>query len=135
MAVYPFLSDEWMAHLHKIGEEMNGSLLQVSAEIAMNLVVTEVPFGSGTVDAHLDTTDGRLQLGTGHLEVAEITATLDYETAKAVLVEGNSQAAVQALLSGRIHVVGDITRLLALQGGTPDPEAQQFAKRIRAVTA
>ena len=57
----------------------------------MNLVITEVPFGDGAIDAHLDTTGGSLKLETGHIDLVDLKVTLDYATAKAILVEGNPQ--------------------------------------------
>ena len=35
---------------------------------------------------------------------ADLTVTVDYETAKAILVEGNAQAAMQAFMAGRIKI-------------------------------
>lgn len=103
----------------------------------MNLVVTEVPFGSGSMDAHVDTLSGELEIDLGHLRDADIALTLGYDTAKAILVEQDGQAAMQAFLGGRIKVEGDMTKLLVLQGqlATPDPVAVEVAEKIRAITA
>jgi putative sterol carrier protein len=61
--------------------------------------------------------------------------TVDYETAKAILVDGDTQAAMQAFLSGRIKVDGDIAQLLSLQNTPVDPAHQELAMRIREITA
>src|ERR1700738_97598 len=58
----------------------------------MNQVITEVPFGEGTIDAHMDTSSGEMEMETGHIEGADLKVTLDYVTAKAILVDGNPQA-------------------------------------------
>ena len=60
--------------------------------------------------------------------------TVDYETAKAILVDGDAQAAMQAFMSGRIKIDGDVAQLLALQNARVDPVHQELARRIREVT-
>jgi putative sterol carrier protein len=98
----------------------------------MNLVITEVPFGEGSVDAHMDTTSGALQLELGHLDAPDVTATLDYDTAKAMMVDANPQAAMQAFMAGKIKLQGDMTKAMAMQSGPVDPELTQ---RIQEITA
>jgi putative sterol carrier protein len=88
----------------------------------MNLVITEVPFGEGTVEAHMDSTDGEVKLDLGHIDVPDVTATLDYDTAKAMMVDANPQAAMQAFMAGKIKLQGDMTKAMALQTGPPNPE-------------
>jgi hypothetical protein len=98
----------------------------------MNQVITDVPFGTGTIDAHMDTSSGELQMDTGHIDGADIKVTLDYETAKAVLVDGNMQIAMQAFMAGKIKAEGDLTKLMALQASgvsAVDPTAAELANR------
>ena len=64
----------------------------------------------------------------------DLTVALDYDVAKAILVEGNPQAGIQAFMSGKIKVEGDIAKLMALQTATPDPAAAEIAARILAIT-
>jgi putative sterol carrier protein len=134
MATFPFLSNEWIGEAHKIREEYEGRGATVPHRVRMNLVVTEVPFGTGDVDAHLDTSDGALKLELGHIEPVDLTVTLDYATAKAVLVEGNPQAAMQAFMAGRVRIDGDMSKLMAMQGGAPDATAVEVAQRLRDIT-
>jgi putative sterol carrier protein len=102
----------------------------------MNQVITDVPFGSGTINAHMDTTSGQIEMDEGHIEGADLKVTLDYPTAKAILVDGNPQAGMQAFMSGKIKVEGDMTKLMAFQaaGATPDPIANEIASRIQEIT-
>jgi putative sterol carrier protein len=101
----------------------------------MNQVITDVPFGEGTINAHMDTSGGEMEMDTGHLENADLTVTLDYPTAKAILVDGNPQAGMQAFMAGKIKVQGDMTKLMAKPQGTPDPAAAEIAAKIQAITA
>ncbi|MDA8294894.1 MAG: SCP2 sterol-binding domain-containing protein [Actinomycetota bacterium] len=134
MATYPFLSDEWLEAARAIRAEYDGKGASVPHEVRMNLVITAVPFGEGSVSAHLDTTGGELELETGHIDPVDLTVTLEYDVAKAILVEGNPQAGMQAFMSGRIKVDGDIAKLMAMQGGAPDPLAAEIAGRIKGIT-
>jgi putative sterol carrier protein len=63
-----------------------------------------------------------------------LKVTIDYATAKAILVEGNPQAGMQAFMAGRIKVEGDMTKLLALQGAPADPIHVEMAQRMRDIT-
>ena len=134
MAQYPFLSDEWVGEARRIREEY-GTAGAIPHQMRMNLVITEVPFGDGAIDAHMDTTDGYLKLETGHIDPVDLTVTLDYGTAKAILVEGNPQVGMQAFMAGKVRVEGDMAKLMMLQGTSPDETAQEVAKRLREITA
>jgi putative sterol carrier protein len=135
MATYPFLSDEWVDEARKIRQEFEGKGGAMPHQIRMNLVITEVPFADAAIDAHMDSTDGQLRLDLGHIEPVDLKVTLDYGTAKAILVEGNPQAGMQAFMAGKIRVEGDMAKLMAMQATPPDPTAQEVATRLRAITA
>ena len=134
MAKHPFLSDEWLAEAKKIREEFRGKGQPAAHSVKMNQIITDVPFGDGTIEAHMDTTSGELEMDTGHVDGADVTVTLDYATAKAIFVEGNPQAGMQAFMAGKIKVAGDMTKLMAMQSGAPDPTAQEVAQRIAEIT-
>ena len=134
MGSYQFLSDEWVAEAKKIREEYKGKTPPPVHIIKMNQVITDVPFGSGSIDAHLDTSSGEVELDLGHLDEADLKVTLDYETAKAILVDGNPQAGMQAFMAGKIKVEGDMTKLMAMQAGPPDPSAAEVSKKIQDIT-
>jgi hypothetical protein len=132
---HAFLSPEWTDEARKIQEEFAGQGTPPAQSLRMNLVVTEVPFGEGNLDAHLDTSEGSMRLGVGHIEEPEVKVTLDYATAKAILVDGNPQVGMQAFMAGKIKIEGDMSKLLALQQAPADPVAAQVAERMRAITA
>jgi putative sterol carrier protein len=131
---YPFLSDEWVSEARKIREEHEVEGTTIPYQMKMNLVITEVPFGEGAIDAHVDSTEGSLKLEFGHIEPADLEVSLDYLTAKAILVDGNPQVGMQAFMAGKIRVEGDMMKLMALQTIPPNENAQQMAKRLREIT-
>lgn len=132
---YPFLSEEWMAEANRIREEFRGQVQAGGHVIRMNQVITDVPFGDGTVMAHVDSSSGELEMGTGHLDTPDVTITLDYDTARSIFVDGNPQAGMQAFMAGRIKVQGDMTELLLLaQQVNPGPAANEVQQRIKDLT-
>ncbi|HVE93306.1 MAG TPA: SCP2 sterol-binding domain-containing protein [Acidimicrobiales bacterium] len=134
MSKHQFLSDDWMAAAKTIREEYAGKGAPMAHSVKMNQVITDVPFGEGTINAHMDTSSGEMQMDTGHIDAPDVTVTLDYETAKAIFVEQNPQAGMQAFMAGKIKVAGDMTKLMAMQSGTPDPIAAEVASKIAEIT-
>ena len=139
MQQYPFLSDEWLAEAKKVRAEFRGRTPDVPVRVRMNQIIEDVPFGGGTIRAHLDTSGGELEIDTGHLESPDLTITIGYGTAKALFVDGDTQGAMQAFLGGRIKVDGDITKLIALQtagaSAAADSVGREMARRLQAMTA
>ncbi len=141
MAQYPFLSEKWIAAAREIRDEYQHKAPDVPP-IAMNLVVNDVPFGDGPLNAHVDSSSGGLALDEGHLDKPDVSITTDYETAKALFVDQNPAAAMQAFMSGKIRVQGDLGKLLALQevagvgaGSADDISlAREIADRVKAIT-
>jgi len=134
VAKHPFLSQEWMDEARKVREEYKDRTPPIAHQVRMNQVITEVPFGDGTLQSHMDTTSGELVMEEGHLDEVDLTVTLDYATAKAIFVEGNPQAGMQAFMAGKVKVQGDMSKLMAMQQTTPDPVAAEIAKRIQEIT-
>jgi putative sterol carrier protein len=104
--------------------------------VKMNLVVTSVPFSDDDLNAHMDTSSGELHLETGHLDTPDLKVTVDYDTAKAILVEGNPQAGMQAFMAGKVRVEGDMAKLMMLQSqpAAQDPNAAEMAAKLRDIT-
>jgi hypothetical protein len=135
---YLFLSDEWLAEARKVRAEYKGRAPEFPVSVRMNQIIQDVPFGAGTIKAHLDTSAGELEIDTGHLDSPDLTVTMAYDTAKALLVDGDTQGAMHAFLGGRIKVDGDITKLIALQNAgasaAADSAAVEMARRLQAIT-
>lgn len=138
MAKFAFLSDEWIAEARRLRREYRDKVAPADVSIRMNLIVTDVPFGEGKVRAHLDTSAGEPDFDLGHLDGPDLTVTTAWETTRAILIEGDAQAAMSAFLGGRIKVDGDITKLLAMQStgviGVDDPTAVEMARRLQEMT-
>ena len=134
MAKYQFLTPEWVEAAKAIRAEFEGDAPAPAHSVRMNQIITEVPFGDTDVKAYMDTSSGAMELDLGELENPDLTVTVDYETAKAIIVDGNPQAGMQAFMSGKIKVQGDMTKLMAMQAGAADPLAAKVAAAIQAIT-
>lgn len=140
MPKHPFLSPEWIEEAKKIHEDYRtGRPPSAHPDVRMNQVITGVPFGEGTVDAHMDTSSGELVIELGHLVSPDVTVTMDYVTARELYVDGNIQSGMEAFMTGRIRTEGDITKLMAmqtmLQPDLGDPATMDLATRIKEMTA
>ncbi len=130
-----FLSAEWIAAAREIREEYAGRETIPPPAMKVNYVVTDVPSSSSPILAHTDTTSGTVEFELEHIEGAEVTVTLPYAAARAILVDADATAAMQMFATGKIQVEGDVTKLLALGAVPMDPLALEVAERIRAITA
>jgi SCP-2 sterol transfer family len=133
-ATYPFLSDEWLAAVRALRDEYVHDGATAPVEVTVNLVVTDAPFRSDNLLVHVDTSKGGLVIDKGHLEHADLKVTVDWATAKALLVDGNPQAALGAFMEGKVRIEGDVGKLMAFQSGIVDASTQAAAARIRAMT-
>ena len=132
---YPFLSDEWMAAARAIRDKHAHGASPVPYQIRMNQIVTEVPFGDGTLRTFLDTSTGAIVMEKGELANADVTVTTDYETARKIFVEQDQQASMQAFFAGKIKVQGDMTKLLSMQAAPADDLAKVVADEIKGITS
>jgi putative sterol carrier protein len=133
---HPFLSDAWFDAVGEIRAKYEGQIPEPPAKIKMNQLVTESPFGEdGITKIFIDTTGGEMVMERGEVEGADVTMTVDYATAKAIIVDQDQAAAMQAFMTGKIKVTGDMMKLMAMNAAPPTDIAQQVAADIKAITA
>jgi hypothetical protein len=128
---YPFLSDDWFTAARGIREEAGEIGPPGGNEITLNVTVVEGPMGD--TDIHL----ANGQFDRGHVENAPTKATVPYDVARQLFVDGNPQAAMQAFMNGQLRIEGDISKIMAVQGAamSPSPEQRQLQERLREITA
>ena len=123
-----FLSDDWFEAVEGLRDEMPEPPA-AAKDLKINIVVSGGP--EGDRDIHMD--GGRFERGLA--DGAPTKLTVPYDVARSMFIDGNQQAGMQAFMSGQIKVEGDMTKLMAMQQGTPDPEAQAVADKIKEMTA
>jgi SCP-2 sterol transfer family protein len=132
----PFLSDEWMTEAKAIRAKYEGKTAKVTASVRVNQVITDVPFGDGTINSFIDTSSGDMLMDLGSLDAPDVTVTTDYATAKKLFVDQDAAAAMQAFMGGKVKVQGDMMKMMALQTAMPTDDASQaIAAEIKAITA
>jgi hypothetical protein len=139
---HEFLSPDWIAAVEAIRDEYTDRAAGLGAPpvvVRANVVVTDAPFATAEVHGHIDTSLG-LAIAPGHLDRPDFTASIDYETAKALFVSQDPAAVMQAFFGGKIRLTGDASKLLAMpmpKPGQTGPEVDLFrevAGRVQAVT-
>jgi hypothetical protein len=130
---HPFLSDAWFDEVRRLHEAVGGAAPE-GAEIRMNLMITAMPFKDGDLAMHMAASGGRADWGKGHLDDADVTLTLGYDTARAIFVDGNPQAAIEAFMAGRIIVQGDVTKLMVMQSAGPGSTASELTRALQEIT-
>ena len=132
----PFLSDEWMTEAKAIRAKYEGQTGKVTQSIKVNQLITDVPFGDGPINSYIDTSSGDVVMDLGTLDAPDVTVTTDYATAKALFVDQDQAAAMQAFMTGKIKVQGDMMKMMALQTAMPTDDASKaIAEEIKAITA
>jgi hypothetical protein len=133
--MYTFLSDEWMQATHEIREKYESQMPPVTMSIRINQVITDVPFGEGTVNAYIDTSSGAFVFDLGQLDEPDAVMMTDYHTARALIVDRDPAVVMQSFMAGKISVQGDMMKLMALQTALPQTElSEQVADEIAAIT-
>lgn len=133
MPTYVFLSDDWFVAVREIVDAHDDVEIPPHAALAMNLIVTDTPFGDDR-ELHVGARDGKADWGSGHLADADLTLTTDYATAKDIFMSGNPQAGMQAFMEGRVKLQGDLTKLMAAQVAGTGPGAPGLAEALSAIT-
>ena len=133
---YPFLSEEWMTEARSIRDKYADQVPEVAASIRINQVTIDVPFGDGAVSSYIDTSSGRLMMDLGDLDDPDATITIEYDVARAMFVDGDQAIAMQAFMSGKIKVQGDMMKMMALQTAMPTSEVtDKIAEEIKTITS
>jgi hypothetical protein len=124
-----FLSDDWFDAVEGLRDEMPEPPAALK-DLVINIVVAGGPDG----DREIHMTGGQFERGLA--EGAPTKLTVPFDVAKAMFIDGNQQAGMQAFMSGQIKVEGDMSRLMAMQAaGGPTPEQVAFQEKIKALTA
>jgi putative sterol carrier protein len=125
---HAFLSDEWFDAAKKVIDE-HANDGPPAPNLVMNL---EVEDGGSKTEFHMGSRDGNTMFGKGHSDSADLTLSTDLETARAVFVDNNPAAGMQAFMSGKVRIQGDMTKLMMAQGQGGNPKLNEALQAITA---
>lgn len=137
---YQFLSTEWVAAARDIRDKYKAQTPPITVVVKINMVITQAPFDETIVKGFIDTSSGDMALELGELSDPEATVTTDYETASKLFVDQDPSAVMQAFMSGKIKIDGDMMKVMGMQTAIPHTGdaatvALAIAEEIKAVTA
>lgn len=126
---HTFLSDSWFVEAERIRAEVNPAVPDAIKNLVINLVVKDGP--AGDIEARMEA--GRFTKGLAANAPTKLT--VPYDVAKKMFIEQDQNASMQAFMSGKIQVEGDMTKLMSMQaGGPPSAEQKKVSDAITAMT-
>jgi hypothetical protein len=125
-----FLSDGWFAAAEQLIKEHAPSA-PPSTNLVMNL---EVADGDETKTFHMGSRDGEALFGKDHLDGADVTLSTDFDTAREIFVANNPQAGMQAFMSGKIRVQGDMAKMMMAQAGGGGGTSPELTEALQSIT-
>ena len=133
---HAFLSEEWISAARAIRVKYADEVPEIETSIRINQLITDVPFGEGEVGSYLDTSSGAVVMELGELDEPDATITTDYATAQSLFVDQDPAVAMQAFMTGKIKVQGDMMKMMAMQTALPSNEfSEKIADEIKSITA
>ncbi|MGE8559024.1 MULTISPECIES: SCP2 sterol-binding domain-containing protein [unclassified Acinetobacter] len=119
-----FLTDDWFSTVETLTTQAGDlNLPPALANLAINLVVSDT---QGNTELSLD--GGAIKKGLS--SNAKTTLNMDGETLRKVFLEFDMAAAMQAFMTGKIKVQGDMSQLMALQTAKPSQEQKDLFKKV-----
>lgn len=124
-----FLTQPWFEEVEKLTHNAGDLNLPPSVKnLSLNLKVSDTPEGEMLASFY----DGNIHKGLK--DGAATTLSLDADTLRAVFFERDMNKAMEAFMTGKIKVEGDMGQLMAIQTATASPEQKQLFKDILAVS-
>lgn len=124
-----FLSSAWFDAVATLNEQAGDLNLPPNlANLIINLSIT------GDADTHLHLSSGKIFKG--HHEQATSTINIDNKTLGDIIKGGTETAeiAIEAFMTGKIRIDGDMSQVLNLQTAKPSPEQKALYKAIKDMT-
>jgi hypothetical protein len=125
-----FLTDSWFEEVDEIRAQV-GEIPVPDAikDIVINIVVTGHPEG----DKQVHLAGGEFKRGGA--AAAPTTIKVPYAVAKAIFIDNDPNAGMQAFMAGQIVVEGDMGKMMQLQmAGPPSEAAKALQARVKDIT-
>jgi putative sterol carrier protein len=122
-----YLSDEWFVKVEELAKEVNLEIPPALADMKINMTITS---DSGNIDMAMN--GGKIQKG--HTADAKTKITVPYDLAKKMFVDEDRQAGMQAFMSGKMKIEGDMSKMMAMQGIQPTASQKLLQAKIKEIT-
>ncbi len=122
-----YLSDEWFNKVKELSEEINPEIPSQMADMKINMTVT-----SDEGDCELCLNGGKIEKG--HIPDATTKVTVPLEFAKKIFIDQDRAAGMQAFMSGKLKIEGDMSKMMAMQGIQPTESQKKLQEMIREMT-
>jgi hypothetical protein len=125
-----FLSDGWFTEFQTL---RSGAGDLGTPDVVKNLVINMTVTGHPEGDKNIRMEAGEFKQG--HKDGAPTKITVPYEVAKALFIDGDQNAGMQAFMSGQIQVEGDMAVMMQMQAaGEPSAAAKALTEKVKAMT-
>lgn len=125
-----FLTEEWFSKVDELTAQAGDlNLPPALANLTINLIVSD----NAAESTALSLAGGKIQKGLA--DSAKTTLRMDADTLRKVFLEFDMTAAMQAFMTGKIKVEGDMLQLMALQTAKPSTEQKALYKEVLQQTA
>lgn len=124
---FNFLTQSWfdaVARLNQEADELN--LPPNLAELTINVTVksenpTLLHLQAGKINQH-------------HIQNADATIYIDQDTLNQIIHDNSVDTALEAFMTGKIFIEGDMSKVMALQSARPSQEQKALYKQIKEMT-
>ncbi|MBF7691088.1 MULTISPECIES: SCP2 sterol-binding domain-containing protein [Acinetobacter] len=124
-----FLTEAWFSKVDELTTQAGDLNLSPALQsLAINFIVSDVAKGV----TELSLASGKFKKGLA--DNAKTTLNMDADTLKKVFLQFDMTAAMQAFMTGKIKVQGDMSQLMTLQTAKPSQEQKALFKEILAHT-
>lgn len=127
MTPHLFLSNDWFAFVHELNTSTGDLPLSPNLQ---NLIVNVCLQDENDCNFHLKM--GKLWQQQNDNAIATIIS--DKATLQELIISGKMDTAIDAFMTGKIRVEGDMSALLSLQSAKPSQEQKALYKEILAIT-
>ena len=123
-----FLSQTWFDTLKQLNDDAGElNLPPTLANLIINITIKQE---NTPVELHLKA--GKLSIH--HTDNAISTITIDKETVSKLILENDPDVAIEAFMTGKIRIDGDMAQVMALQSAKPSQEQKALYKKIKEMT-
>ena len=124
---FNFLTQSWFDAVARLNQEVGELNLPPNlAELTINVTVksensTLLHLKAGKISQH-------------HIQNADATIYIDQDTLNQIIHDNSVDTALEAFMTGKIFIEGDMSKVMALQSARPSQEQKALYKQIKEMT-